>query len=181
MKIMPDPLFHSEPHMTPAQLAEITGLSPDMQRDWRRRGYIAEKIGTLQQNGRWLYDWADALFLCTMQRLYNSGLELPLASRCAGSMSSYVMFCAMHNWNIYSHPRRHRFFLTFKSAAAEGDTYGGWATKPISDLSQVEDHAAAILVDAETISRSLPEEFEPVMLKGMEITLRLLAEENANG
>ncbi len=46
--------------LNPTELAEVTGLSQDSQRDWRRRGFL-EDMGQLQPNGRWLYSAADAV------------------------------------------------------------------------------------------------------------------------
>ncbi len=170
---MPDTLFHTTPSMSPAELESITGLSPEMQRDWRRRGYINEKLGTLQENGRWLYDWSDALFLCIMQQLYSAGVELPVTQRATNTVMKYVWFAAMRNWRIFDHPEKHRHFVMFKSTEADPEIHGGWATLPINDLSKCSAGPAAILIDVKHIALCLPEEFKPVMTKGAIITMAM--------
>lgn len=167
---MPDPLFHSEPELSPAEFARVTGVSPDMQRDWRRRGYI-DDIGTMQKNGRWKYDWSDAFLIFIARKIVANGFELTLSLRIANTIAPFVLFQAQHQWGIYSTDGRNkRFFRVFKDPAKEVEGYDDWTAKTTMYLDDGSGVAASILVDAHMIAYQLPEDFKPAMVKAAEIT-----------
>ncbi len=73
-------MLYAEPHLKPADIERLTGVSNTLLRDWRHVGLFDDGegnslIGTKQDNGRWLYSMSDAVKLATMQSLRNTGLE----------------------------------------------------------------------------------------------------------
>jgi len=142
----PDPFFNSLPEIAPAQLAELTGLDANLQRSWRHRGYI-EGLGTLQENGRWLYDWFDVLIIAMMQKLYERGVELSHAKEFAGTVGAPVFF-----WSVSAHrpisdqqKPKHVAFLR------EG---GEWTARKVFG-GQLPEAEACFLVDCELLAASL--------------------------
>ncbi|SCW36814.1 hypothetical protein SAMN02927924_00230 [Sphingobium faniae] len=61
-----------EREFTPAEAAEITGVSTALQRDWRRRGILAEKV-----EGKWTrWTLKDVIGLAVMKRLSDAGIDV---------------------------------------------------------------------------------------------------------
>lgn len=57
---------------TPSEAAEVTGVSPALQRDWRRRGILPENEG-----GKWTrWTLYDVIKLAVMKRLSDSGVDV---------------------------------------------------------------------------------------------------------
>ena len=52
-----------------------TGITPNVLRDWRRRGII-DSIGIQQDNKRWTFAVSDLVALIVMNRLSDQGLDL---------------------------------------------------------------------------------------------------------
>lgn len=155
---MQDFLFNSSPHMTPAKLAEVTGLSADMQRDWRRREYIAN-LGTQSDTGRWLYDWYDAFILFLMRKMYEGGCELPRAQIAAATVGQDVlMFCieARFPGKVFPRFRYHRFVKDERGKPE----HGGWVSIRFNDLSRQAPVAVGLLIDCVALANELPRDFD---------------------
>ena len=155
---MPDLLFNTEPTMSPIEMASLTGVAPDMLRDWRRRGYI-EKFGTAQGNGRWLYDWGDAFLLCNARSIYESGVDLPPSIRASVTVGRHILLAAFSQRCFYSDPNRYRFFRMYRYGDVNDPVYGGWATQPIRELPKDATKSAMILIDVDAIARVIPSAF----------------------
>lgn len=57
---------------TPSEAAEVTGVSPALQRDWRRRGILPENEG-----GKWTrWSLQEIIKLAVMKRLSDSGVDV---------------------------------------------------------------------------------------------------------
>ena len=157
---MPDYLFQSQPTMTPAMLAEVTGLSTDMQRDWRRRGYI--KLGTQQDNGRWLYDWYDAFHICLMRVLYDGGCELAQANLFAASLGEDVLTHAVAMRYPGLVIPQYRFHRIQKDERGHPE-HGYWLTIRFNNLAAQETKAFALVADCLQLAKELPSAFdEPI-------------------
>ncbi|TPN49351.1 hypothetical protein [Mesorhizobium sp. B1-1-7] len=50
---------------TPSEIKAAIGTTPDMLRDWRRRGLL-ENFGVLGSNGKWTYAYGDVIALAIM-------------------------------------------------------------------------------------------------------------------
>jgi hypothetical protein len=59
----------------PAQVAELSGVSVDSLRDWRRRN-ILEGFGAVQANGRWLYSATEILTFAIARVLELNGQSI---------------------------------------------------------------------------------------------------------
>ena len=154
---MPDHLFNSEPHMPPAKLAEVTGLSADMQRDWRRRGYI-ENLGTQGSNGRWEYDWADALYVYLMRQMYDGGCELSRALMFAVTLSPDVLLHAVkarYPGKVSPRFRYYRFQIDERGRLEDGK----WFAVRFNDLNALETRAVGLIVDCVALANDLPAAF----------------------
>lgn len=66
--------MHYEALLAPSEVSEITGVSPEMQRDWRRRG-LMDDLGEVT-NSRWRYSVHDAFTLWIVRKLTESGIAL---------------------------------------------------------------------------------------------------------
>lgn len=76
--------------LAPAEVGELTGVGPDTQRDWRRRGLI-EDLGKQDAHGRWRYSSYDCLTLWIARRLVDAGFNIadvvPVAMISAGKLT----------------------------------------------------------------------------------------------
>lgn len=162
---MPDYLFHSQPTLTPAALADVTGLSTDMQRDWRRRGYI--KLGTQQDNGRWLYDWYDAFHIYLMRALYDGGCELAQANLFAATLGQDVLMHAIALRYPGLVAPQYRFHRMQKDERGKPE-HGYWISIRFNNLAQIETKAFAMVADCLQLAKEIPSAFdEPI--KGLSI------------
>lgn len=78
-----------EPYtFTPADLAELAGISATVQRDWRRRGILPSKsvpgICKRSTKGRWTYTFAGYKILWLINHLAKRGFDLYDSTRLAG-------------------------------------------------------------------------------------------------
>jgi len=73
---------------TPQQAAEISGVSQETQRDWRRRGFLKKKPG-----GGWTaYDHLDLAKLMTMKTLSETGIDLSKAQKIADAAAWMIVY-----------------------------------------------------------------------------------------
>jgi hypothetical protein len=63
-----------------AEVERITGVSPELQRDWRRRGILAK----LDQPGRAKYSLSDVIEIAALKTLADAGLPVSMAGDLAG-------------------------------------------------------------------------------------------------
>ncbi|WBU53326.1 hypothetical protein [Paracoccus sp. SCSIO 75233] len=146
--------------MTPAKLAEVTGLSADMQRDWRRRGYIT--LGTMQPNGRWLYDWYDAFCIYLIRKLYDAGCELPRANLFSASIHKQVLMNACHIRAPEAFGPQRRFIRMQIDPRGRAED-GHWLGITFDSLNGIEAKGFAFVVDCEQLAREIPESLDPVI------------------
>lgn len=153
----PEPLFDSLPELTPAQLGESTGIKPDMQRDWRRRGYI-QGLRTVSGNGRWLYDWYDVFTLSMMQRLYCRGIELSQVKTFAATVRMEVLLWAGYRISPGDPSKLVKYVAFVRTPGAEHTEVGGWVARKLSNpfLVGLPHPEAMIVVDCEALADSLP-------------------------
>lgn len=157
---MPDYLFNSEPTLTPSKLADATGLSVDMQRDWRRRGYL--KLGTAKDSGHWLYDWYDAFSIYLMRQLYQGGLELTRAQMFAATIGQDVLTSAINARYPNLVIPRTRFFRFQKDERGKAE-HGHWVAVRFNKLEVTEARSVGFLVDCAALAAELPAVFdEPI-------------------
>ncbi|WP_319826565.1 MerR family transcriptional regulator [Thalassovita sp.] len=178
-EIMRDTTFYSEPSITPAKLAEITGVSPDTQRDWRRRG-VFEGLGTLQPNGRWLYDSFDVLIICVMRELAASNVELFAARRISTLITSRVVVWAIHEKGIMSAAGACRFSVAYPDDAAPA----GWQVETLFHVNMLNNTpdrgAACLLIDLQSMGRALPAYFDD-LLKPIATRIKEKADQREEG
>lgn len=184
---MRDSFFNTEPDLTPARIAEITGLSTDSQRDWRRRGVI-NGIGVQQPNGRWLYDSFDALMLYTMRQLAASSIDLLGARWLCHDVCPLVVGAAINARGVAPDlPRGARFRIAYPDPTARG----GWSLAPayrdpingllFAGMSPRKREEAApeiapvcLLIDLRMLGTSLPPHFDELLPHAAEGTLEYL-------
>ncbi|MCY1126016.1 MerR family transcriptional regulator [Frigidibacter sp. RF13] len=164
---MRDTVFHSQPTIAPARLAEITGVSPDTQRDWRRRG-VFEGIGVLQENGRWLYDNFDVLIVCLLRQLSDSNVDLFTARSISTLIGSRVAVWAIKQkrlgpFAVRAPLENHRYAAAYSNK----DAFLGWTVVPLfqgSNLDRAPDRgAASILLDLKSMGAALPDYFDELL------------------
>jgi hypothetical protein len=164
---MRDHIFHSDPAVPPARLAEITGVSPDTQRDWRRRG-VFEGIGVLQENGRWLYDSFDVLIVCLLRQLSDSNVDLITARSISTLIGSNVVVWAIKQKRLgpfaVRAPLEHNRYAV---AYSNKDAFLGWEVVSLfqgSSLDSSPDRgAASILLDLKSMGAALPDYFDDLL------------------
>lgn len=177
---MPEPLFNSDPHLSPAKLAGITGVSADMQRDWRRRGYISN-LGTQSENGRWLYDWYDAWVLYLMRQMYEGGCELSRAQSFATTVGQDVMLFAVEAQYPGKAFPQHRYYL-FQQDPRGRPEDGGWLAVRCRTLSNLEAKPIRFLVDCVALANELPKAFDkPIRSMNNQIKSDLAKRGDADG
>ncbi|MGO7263761.1 hypothetical protein [Rhizobium leguminosarum] len=109
----------------PADLSQYSGLSPDNQRDWRRRGFL-DGVGELQSNGRWKYSAINVIRIAVAKTLVSRRLVTDIADaiHIAGRVASYVWFRlsapSKTPDKIEDHYRQIRYVVAF-GAMEEGD------------------------------------------------------------
>ena len=163
---MTDPVFHSEPELSPSDIETLTGLSPATLRDWRHRGYI-EGLGTIQTNGRWKYDWLDALILFVYREVSECGMDISTVRLWAEHVARLVTYRKLMRLGYrISHPRyyqfsKHREFA--KNYYGEIESGEKWAGYPVEELgAQTPPVPASVLIDCEDLSSRLPSGFDEV-------------------
>ncbi|MCH4541524.1 MerR family transcriptional regulator [Ochrobactrum sp. A-1] len=87
--------------ISPSEVEARTGLSPDVLRDWRRRGLL--QLGTQQDNGRWGYSVGDVAQLAVVNILMKWRIisDLTDAFHVAGSAVPYV-YAAVADDPVYA-------------------------------------------------------------------------------
>jgi hypothetical protein len=165
--------------MTPAKLAEVTGVSADMQRDWRRREYISN-LGTQSENGRWLYDWYDAFTIYLMRQMYQGGCELSRAQTFAATVGQDVLLYAIearYPGKVFPQYRFHRFQIDKR-----GDPkHGNWIAIRFNKLDQVEIRAIGFVIDCLALANELPVTFGDPIARLNILVENDLSKGNADG
>lgn len=160
--------------MSPAQLADVTGLGADMQRDWRRRDYISN-LGTQSDKGRWLYDWYDAFTIYLMRQMYEGGCELSRAQLFAATVGQDVLLYAIearYPGKVHPRYRYHRFQKDPRGKVEDGN----WVAYRFNSLEGADIRPVGFLVDCVGLANDLPSNF------GIAISnLNALVEHDLNG
>lgn len=73
-----------------AEVKRITGVSPDLQRDWRRRGILSK----LAQPGRAKYSVSDVIEIAALKTLADAGLPVSTA----GELASLAVLPVIRNF-----------------------------------------------------------------------------------
>ncbi len=161
---MTDPVFNTAPELSPSQIAKFAGVSPDTLRDWRHRGYI-DGLGTLQENGRWKYDWLDALILFVYSEVSKCGLDISSVREWADPIAKHVTFRKLNQLGYA--PQMERYFRFSKHAEFRtrhpSNPQDRWVGQPFENIETVSPKVPAIIVvDCEDLANRLPEAFDEV-------------------
>jgi hypothetical protein len=79
---------------SPKEAAEVSGVSPDLQRDWRRRGVLPGRVG-----GKWTsFTLYDVIQLTVMRAFSQSGLSLELAETFSG-LAILPVLATFYRWD----------------------------------------------------------------------------------
>ncbi|MER8491157.1 hypothetical protein NKH53_23245 [Mesorhizobium australicum] len=87
-----EPISMNQIFYEPGAVAKHLGHSPDVFRDWRRRGLL-EDVGTLKGNGKWKYSYGDLVRLAIANFLIARRITVDLrdALQVAGAAVPYVI------------------------------------------------------------------------------------------
>jgi len=150
----------------PAEVGEVTGIGPDTQRDWRRRGLI-DGLGEQDARGRWRYSGLDCLTLWIARRLldagFSAGAVLEVSEVAAGKLiRAEDTFIAMRKMELLV--ERH---LALKGDGTMVTRYmvlyrdkGEWGFNETDDLSQLfkTGWPVAHVVDLWHLAKTAPKE-----------------------
>lgn len=75
---------------TPSAIAGMTGVSPDMQRDLRHKGFLAN-YGAMGDDQRWKYSLRDMIAFAAAFRLIKTGWHRHSACACAWTFAHAIL------------------------------------------------------------------------------------------
>lgn len=158
--------FRSEKELTPSEISALTGVSPDVQRDWRRHGHMGA-IGSQNVKGRWVYDYEDAYWLYVMRRLSLGGIDLSLTFTFTTSILGFVSVWAdamidekRPNAGRYAMIRYH----ADRDHGPKANAYSMKIVQQISDDMSADDELFTV-IDLKAIARGLPHVFRELFLE----------------
>lgn len=76
--------------LTPVEVESMTGVSPEVLRNWRTRGFM-HSLGTQQPNGRWVYSASDAMTIWVMSQMASVGMSNSAAMMGAEIITSNIL------------------------------------------------------------------------------------------
>lgn len=156
--------FQSKVLLTPKEVAHLSGVAQDVQRDWRRHGHL-KGLGQQTTSGRWLYDYTDAFIIYLMRRLNLGGVDLKYACEFAAGIVGRVAV-----WSLADEERRlpdgrlmntSRFcFVRYHADQDHGDSPRAHSMILIDDLHYVAGLSeVATLFDLKAIADGIPDKF----------------------
>lgn len=139
--------------LTPAEFADYTGLSPDMQRMRRARGQLdefGEKVGN-----RWLYSPLDAMLVHCAMKIARYAVPFADAPSFAMMISPAVAEWATFDEEHHKVPSE-RLFYVFKGVLDLEDGPDVWHFAPFVYNGTNEVYPAGFLLDAKQLAERLP-------------------------
>lgn len=87
-----------------AVASRLSGLSPDVLRDWRRRDFLAG-VGEQTDAGRWVYSFSEIIELSIVRVLEGNGQPIRILLYMASRLSFYVLARFRPEETIFDHFR----------------------------------------------------------------------------
>lgn len=140
--------------ISPSEVEERTGFSPDMLRDWRRRGILT--TGTLQANGRWGYVVGDVAQLAIVNLLTKWRIvsDLTDAFHIADFAVPYVYACVANDPHFKEKVGKLPYLVAFNVRAGERtQVVAHWDIKDIFELRI----PGFVIIDTERLALELQE------------------------
>lgn len=148
----------------PSDIKDLTGITPDVLRDWRRRKFLVS-VGEETQSGRWVYRIGDVTRLAFVQWLFRSGLVADLRRAFEIADVGGLM--------VYEHllPEDRRHFIRqsgdarFLIIPPAGMDLSPMASASQPDLAAIRPTLPGVLIlDIEAIARELPSALREIVV-----------------
>lgn len=139
--------------LSPSQVAQLSGISVDKIRDWRRRGLI-EELGSFAGN-KWQYSLLDASVFACAAVLNQSGYSLDRCLLIARMMRQPV-YARLGQRSISEIALNKRFWIF--SFTSEKKTPDFWLVENLEEIPEVPS-SSFIVVDNDQLTQELPKTF----------------------